>query len=119
MLFRSLLLTDFGLALHRDFDLTAEEEASMLTHDGFDRDSALMHLFHWTLFELGYTSGPGRLELLSAAAADATTPALDPVRAALGDGADLIAQYASIAVYMTEMFRALMHDVLAEGYMRP
>ncbi|MET4059506.1 hypothetical protein ABIB35_001037 [Arthrobacter sp. UYP6] len=114
-----LLLTDFGLALHRDFDLTAEEEASMVTHDGFDRDSALMHLFHWTLFELGYASGPGRLALLSAAAADASTPALDPVRAALGDGADLIAQYASIAVYMTEMFRALMHDALAEGYRRP
>lgn len=113
---RRLLFTDFGLALHRDFDLNAEEEAAMLTHDGFDRDSALMHLFHWTLFELGYTSGPERLELLRAAAADPVTPVLDPVRATLGDGADLMAQYASIAVYMTEMFWALMQDALAARY---
>ena len=111
-----LLFTDFGLALHRDFDLTAEEEASMPTHDGFDRDTALMHLFHWTLFELGYTSGPERLELLRSAAADPTGPALDPVRTALGDGADLLAQYAGIAVDMTEMFRALTHDALAVRY---
>ncbi|MCQ1986682.1 hypothetical protein [Arthrobacter sp. zg-Y844] len=111
-----LLFTDFGLALHRDFDLTAEEEASMLTHDGFDRDTALMHLFHWTLFELGYTSGPQRLELLRAAAADPTTPALEPVRAALGAGADRIAQYAGVAVHMTEMFRALTGDALAARY---
>jgi hypothetical protein len=114
-----LLFTDFGLALHREFDLTAEEEASMLTHDGFDRDTSLMHLFHWTLFELGYTSGPQRLELLRAAAADPATPALDPVRAALGDGADLIAQHASIAVHMTEMFRALMQDAFATRYRHP
>jgi hypothetical protein len=114
-----LLFTDFGLALHREFDLTAEEEASMLTHDGFDRDTALMHLFHWTLFELGYTSGPQRLELLRAAAADPATPALDPVRAALGGGADLIAQHASIAVYITEMFRALMQDAFATRYRHP
>ena len=114
-----LLLTDFGLALHRDFELTAEEEASMPTHEGFDRDSALMHLFHWTLFELGYTSGPERLKLLAAAAADASTPALEPVRAALGDGADLIAEYASIAIDMTEMFRALSQDALAVQYRRP
>lgn len=53
-----LLFTDFGLALHHRFDLTAEEKASMPTHDGFDRDTALMHLFHRMLFELGYTSAP-------------------------------------------------------------
>ena len=114
-----LLFTDFGLALHRDFDLTAEEEAAMLTHDGFDRDSALMHLFHWTLFELGYTSGPERLELLRTAAADPATAALAPVRAALGDGADLIAQHAGTAVYISEMFRALEHDVFATSYQHP
>ncbi|WAP50585.1 hypothetical protein OL239_11125 [Arthrobacter sp. ATA002] len=114
-----LLFTGFGLALHRSFDLTAEEKASMPAHDGFDRDSALMHLFHWTLFELGYTSGSERLKLLANAAADATTPALDPVRDALGVGADLMAQYAGIAVYMTEMFRDLMHDALAVRYRRP
>ena len=114
-----LLFTDFGLALHRDFDLTAEEEAAMLTHDGFDRDTGLMHLFHWTLFELGYTSGQERLERLRAAAADPGTPALDPVRAALGDGADLIAQYAGIAVDMTEMFSILMQDALATRYRHP
>lgn len=111
-----LLFTDFGLALHRDFDLTAEEEASMPTHNGFDRDSALMHLFHWTLFELGYTSGTARLEFLRAVAADPTTSALVPVRAALGRGADLITQYARIAVCMTEMFGALMQNALAMGY---
>ena len=111
-----LLFTDFGLALHRDFDLTAEEEAAMLSHVGFDRDTALMHLFHWTLFELGYTSGMERLQLLRAAAADPTTPALDPVRASLGGGADLVAQYASIAVQMTEMFHTLMQDALAVRY---
>lgn len=114
-----LLFTDFGLALHREFDLTAEEEASMLTHDGFDRDTALMHLFHWTLFELGYTSGPQRLELLRAAAADPGTPALDLVRVALGDGADLVAQHASVAVYITEMFGVLLQDAFATRYRRP
>lgn len=114
-----LLFTDFGLALHHGFDLTAEEKASMPTHDGFDRDTALMHLFHWTLFELGFTSGPQRLELLRAAAADSTTPALDPVRAALGDGTDLIAQHASVAVYITEMFAVLMQDASTTQYRHP
>ncbi|MET1153199.1 hypothetical protein, partial [Arthrobacter sp.] len=76
----------------------------------------LMHLFHWTLFELGYTSGRQRLELLRAAAADPATLALDPVRAALGDGADLIAQHASVAVYITEMFGVLMEDAFATQY---
>lgn len=111
-----LLFTDFGLALHREFDLTPEEKASMLTHEGYDRDTALMHLFHWVLFELGYTSGPQRLALLRAAAADPATPALDPVRAALGDGADLIARHADVAVYITEMFAALMQDASATRY---
>lgn len=111
-----LLFTDFGLTLYLEFDLTPEEEASMLTHDGFDRDTALMHLFHWTLFELGYTSGPQRLALLRAAAADPATPALDPIRAALGDSADLIAQYASVAIYITELFSALLQDAFATRY---
>ncbi|MBG6215581.1 hypothetical protein IWX75_000018 [Arthrobacter sp. CAN_A6] len=114
-----LLFTDFGLALHPAFDLTAEEKASMPMHDGYDRDTALMHLFHWTLFELGYTSVPQRLELLRAAAADPTTPALDPVRTALGDGADHIAQHASVAAYITEMFAALMQDAFATQYRYP
>ena len=114
-----LLFTDFGLALYREFDLTPEEKASMVTHEGYDRDSALMHLFHWVLFELGYTSGPQRLALLRAAAADPATPALDPVRVALGGGADLIAQHASVAVYMTEMFGVLMQDASATQYRHP
>jgi hypothetical protein len=75
-----------------------------------------MHLFHWVLFELGYTSGPQRLALLRAAAADPATPALDPVRVALGGNADLIAQHANVAVYMTEMFGALTQDVSAARY---
>lgn len=49
-------LTDFGLALHRESDLTADEEASNPDHDGFDRGTALKHLFHWKLSKLGYTS---------------------------------------------------------------
>jgi hypothetical protein len=77
-----------------------------------------MHLFHWTLFELGFTSGPQRLELLRAAAADPITPALNPIRAALGDGADLVAQLADVAVYMTEMFAALRQDASAMAYRR-
>jgi hypothetical protein len=111
-----LLLTDFGLALYREFDLTPEERASMAAHEGYDRDTALMHLFHWVLFELGYTSGPQRLALLRAAAADPATRALDPVRVALGGSADLIAQHASAAVYITEMFGALLQDASATRY---
>ncbi|WP_411733878.1 protein kinase domain-containing protein [Paeniglutamicibacter sp.] len=114
-----LLFTDFGLALYGGFALTPEEKASMLTHEAYDRDSALMHLFHWVLFELGYISGPQRLALLRAAAADPATPALDPVRAALGGGADLIATHACVAVYMTEMFGTLMMDASATRYLSP
>ena len=113
-----LLYTDFGLALHKDFELTPEETAGMRTHDGFDRDSALMHLFHWTLFELGYISGEARLGLLHAASAGTASPALAPVRAALGSGADLIAQHADTAIYITEMFAALTQDVHAAEYRR-
>ena len=43
----------------------------------------------------------------------------DPVRGALGDGADLIAQHASVAVYMTEMFGVLMADAFATQYRHP
>lgn len=111
-----LLFTDFGLALYCGFELTPEEEASMVTHAGFDRDTSLMHLFHWVLFELGHTSGPQRMELLRAAAADPASPALDPVRVALGEGADLIALHAPVAVYITEMFSILMRDASATRY---
>lgn len=111
-----LLFTDFGLALYRGFDLTPDEKASMATHGGFDRDTALMHLFHWVLFELGYTSGPQRLALLRAAAADPATPALEPVRVALGESADLIALHAPVAVYITELFGVLLKDASATQY---
>lgn len=111
-----LLFTDFGLALHHEFDLTAHESESMAAHDGFDRDSGLMHLFHWTLFELGYTSAGQRWDVLRAAEADPSAPALDPVRAALGSGADLIAQHAGTAISMTEMFAGLMENARAPGY---
>ncbi|GAA1863570.1 hypothetical protein GCM10009715_08500 [Paeniglutamicibacter psychrophenolicus] len=111
-----LLFTDFGLGLYRGFELTPEEKVSMAEHSGFDRDTALMHLFHWVLFELGYASGPQRMELLRAAAADPATPALDPVRVALGEGADLIARHAHVAVYITEMFGLLMQDASATRY---
>lgn len=111
-----LLFTDFGLSLYREFDLGSEEAEAMPEHAEFDRDTALMHLFHWVLFELGYTSGPQRLHLLAAAAAEPDTPELDPVRTALGNGADLIAQHAPAAVYATEMFGALMQDASATRY---
>ncbi len=111
-----LLFTDFGLALYRGFELTVEEKNSMVAHAGFDRDTALMHLFHWVLFELGLTSGAQRLELLRAAAADPATQALDPVRVALGESADLIARHAAVAVYVTEMFGILMNDASATRY---
>lgn len=114
-----LLFTDFGLALCHEFDLTPEEKASIATHEGFDHETALMHLFHWVLFEVGYTSGPQRLELLRAAADDPATPALDPVRVALGSSADLIAQHADAAVYVTEMFGILMQDASAIRYSGP
>lgn len=111
-----LLFTDFGLSLHPDFELTPEEESSMPTHEGFDRDTALMHLFHWVLFELGFTTGGGRLALLRAAAADGSAPELEPVRAALGASADLIADHASVVVRMTEMFAVLMRDAFGTRY---
>ena len=114
-----LLFTDFGLALCRGFELTGEEETSMVSHAGFDRDTALMHLFHWVLFELGHTSGAQRLELLRAAAADPATPALDPVREALGASADLMARHAAVAVSITEMFGILMNDASSTRYDSP
>lgn len=112
-----LLFTDFGLSLHREFELTPDEEASLATHGDFDRDTGLMHLFHWALFELGCTSGPERLELLRIAAADPTASALDPVRTSLGSqGADLIAEHASVIIRMTEMFAVLVQDVFGTRY---
>ncbi|MBG6192423.1 hypothetical protein IWX64_003395 [Arthrobacter sp. CAN_A212] len=38
------------------------------------------------------------------------------MRAALGEGADLIAEHASVAVYMTEMFSILLKDASATRY---
>lgn len=111
-----LLFTDFGLSLHPDFELTPEEESSMPKHEGFDRDTGLMHLFHWVLFELGCTTGDGRLALLRAAAADDSAPKLDPVRAVLGTSTDLIAYHASVVVRMTEMFAVLMRNAFGTRY---
>ncbi|GAA3287640.1 hypothetical protein ACFFON_06355 [Arthrobacter citreus] len=112
----TLLFTDFGLALHRGWKLTAVEAEAMPAHEDYDRETALMHLFHWVLYELGFTTGPQRLALLRAAAADPGTPALASVRAALGDGADLIACHAAAAVYSTEMFATLMRDASTTQY---
>lgn len=53
--------------------LFTEERTSMFTHEEDDRVTGLMHLFHWTLFEVGATSGQQRLALLRAAAADPAT----------------------------------------------
>lgn len=111
-----LLFTDFGLTIYREFDLSTEERASMLAHENFDRDTALMHLFHWVLYELGYTSAAQRLALLKAAADDPTSPELKHVRGSLGQSADMISEYASVALYITEMFDALMKDASAIRY---
>lgn len=111
-----LLFTDFGLSLHPDFDLTADEETSMPTHRGFDRDTALMHLFHWVLFELGYTSGEERLELLRGAADNPAAPALKPVHEALGESADLVTEHAPVVVRMTELFAALRQGAFSTRY---
>ncbi|WP_181274595.1 hypothetical protein [Brevibacterium oceani] len=110
-----LLFTDFGLSLHHEFELTVDEKASLPVHAGFDRDSGLMHLFHWVLFELGFTSEPERMALLRAAS-QSNAPELEPVRTALGESADLISHYAEVAVDMTEMFSVLMEDVSAASY---
>lgn len=111
-----LLFTDFGLSLHPDFVLTPDEESAMPSHADFDRDTALMHLFHWVLFELGYSSAEGRLALLRAAAGDGSASELDPVRVALGSGADLIADHAGVVVRMTEMFALLIRDAFGARY---
>lgn len=111
-----LLFTDFGLSIHHDFVLTSEEETSMGSHTGFDRYVGLMHLFHWTLFELGYTSGSDRMSLLRAAAADPNASELEPIRAALGEGAGLIAHHANVSIAMTEMFTVLMQDAFSARY---
>lgn len=111
-----LLFTDFGLAIYREFDLTVEERTSMVTHEDYDRDTALMHLFHWTLFDVGYTSGPQRLALLRAVADDPVTSAMHPVRVALGDSAELIVHHAKVSIYITDLFEALMQDASARRY---
>lgn len=110
-----LLFTDFGLSLHHGFDLTVDEEASLPAHAGFDRNTGLMHLFHWVLFELGFASGSERLALLRAAS-DPNAPELEPVRAALGEGTDLISRHAKVAADMTEMYSVLMEDVSGASY---
>lgn len=53
-----LLLTDFGLAMHQDFELDLHERAFFAAHMGYDRDAGLTSLLHWTLAELGF--GPRR-----------------------------------------------------------
>lgn len=114
-----LLFADFGLALHREFELTPEERSAMAAHGGYDRDTGITQLFHWVLVELGMTSGAQRLALLRAAAADPTTAALDPVRGALGESTDLIARHARVAVGITEMFGALLQDASAARFRSP
>lgn len=111
-----LLLTDFGLSLSSEFNLTAEERALLPAHDDFDSDTALMHLFHWTLYELGFVSSAARLEVLRAASQTPNAPELDRVREVLGDSAELLVRHAGVALYMTEMFSALLKDAAATSY---
>lgn len=114
-----LLFTDFGLSLHHEsFELTEGERSAADLYGGFDHDIALMNLFHWVLYELGYTERLARLKLLQSAAASHNSPSLEPVREALGDGTDIIAQYADLAVTMTEMYSELLDDATATEYSR-
>lgn len=112
----AMVFTDFGLALHQDFAMNRDERAFFAAHGGYDHDTGIASLLHWVLAELGIGSRTRRLEVLRAAASDHRATELDPFRAMLGDGADLIAQYAPIGVTTTAFFDALMQNASATTY---
>ena len=114
----TLLFTDFGLAVHRDFATCSDEVRQIVDHEDFDRDSGLMYLFHWMLHELGMTERSERRELLHIVASQRASSALDPLRPVLGESADIIAQYAPTVSLMTEMYDALLKDATATDYVR-
>ncbi|MGO1266250.1 MAG: protein kinase domain-containing protein [Microbacterium gubbeenense] len=112
----AMVFTDFGLALHQDFAMNRDERAFFAAHGGYDHATGIASLLHWVLAELGIGSRTRRLEVLRAAASDHRATELDPFRAMLGDGADLIAQYAPIGVTTTAFFDALMQNASATTY---
>ncbi len=114
----TLLFSDFGLALHSSFVLSSAEENAMSAHGDFDRDTALMHLFHWLLYEMGFESREQRLKLLRSFANGSRQIVPDPVREALGDSAGLLMDHAHTVVAMTDMYDALVVDVTATDYGR-
>ncbi|MCU1530209.1 MAG: hypothetical protein JWP75_3972 [Frondihabitans sp.] len=111
-----LLFTDFGLALHRDFAMDPDERAFFAAHDGYDHDTGISSLLHWALAETGVGSRAQRLAALRAASSDPQTAELDPVRAQIGDGSELIAQYATLGVSTTLLFDELMRDASSVSY---
>ncbi len=111
-----LLLTDFGLALHRDFSLDDSERAFFSTHRGYDHDTGISSLLQWVLAETGVNSRAERLAVLRAAAADPHARQLDPVRARFADGVDLIAQYAAVGVSTMTLFDQLMLDASSVSF---
>lgn len=112
----TLLFTDFGLSLQADFELTVEERARLPSHTGFDRDSGLMHLFHWLLYELGYTTRESRLNALMQAAGGLDSPGRRELRRSLGGSFDLLADHAEVAVSMSGLFDELTADAHGADY---
>ena len=111
-----LLFTDFGLALHQDWDLDHDERAFFAAHAGYDHDTGITSLLHRVLVETGVGSRERAWEILQAAAADPRAPELAPVRAVLGSGADLIAEHAAVALATTALFDVLTEDATAASY---
>ena len=108
-----LVFTDFGLTLHEGFAMDPGERAFLASHGSYDHDSGITSLLHWVLAEVGTGSRAQRMQVLRAAAADPSTPALDGARTALGEATDLIAEHATLAVATTERFQALVEDASA------
>jgi serine/threonine protein kinase len=111
-----LLFTDFGLSMHRSFELDHDELAFYATHGNYDHDAGVTSLLHWTLAELGAGSRSQRLTILHAAAVDGSTEALGGVRARLRGAAALIGEHATTAIAVTEMFDLLMTNAATASY---
>ena len=105
-----LLFTDFGLSVLDDFSLADEESEHLSRHRGFDRNSGLMSLFHWLLFELGYVARSDRSAILEVLATRPQSSELDLLRSAVGDAASLMAANARAALMMTRWFELAVDD---------
>ncbi|MFE7406949.1 phosphotransferase [Isoptericola sp. NPDC057559] len=115
-----LLLTDFGLSMHRDFLLDPHEREFFSAHGGYDRDSGLASLLHWVLAEAGVGPRARRLAVLEAAAQDPRADELRPLRDRWGDrwgdGARVVAEHAAVGAAMTTLIDRLSADASATTY---